>query len=206
MRYKPTVGDPTLEDLQRINPDVCAWLTIDDTKIDYPVLQSADNSHYLNKNMRGEYSLGGSIFLDYRNSRDFTDSYSLLYGHHMYGGAMFGEIRDFEGQSFFDDHPVGYLIVPGFCYDLQIFAVLHVDAYSSLLFDVGQNQTAPDKRLAYITANAVQFRDIGVTPSDRLLAMSTCSSATTNGRTVVIARMTVDPASVSAQSEISTER
>lgn len=63
-----------------LTEDYVAWLTLDDTNIDYPVMQGENNSKYLNMDPYGEYSLAGSIFLDSRNAGDFSDSYSLLTG------------------------------------------------------------------------------------------------------------------------------
>lgn len=188
-KYKPTPSNPTLSELQAINPDVCAWLTLDDTHVDYPVLHGADNTRYLNRDVYGKYSLSGSIFLDYRNSPDFTDSYSLLYGHHMDGGAMFGDIVKFEDGAYFAQHQTGTLITSGKTFRLKIYAALHEDAYQSPLFDMVEDEEKYMKQLEYIRQHAVQYREAGTTASDRVLAMSTCASATTNGRTVLIARM-----------------
>lgn len=83
LKYKPTPGEdngPTFEELRAINPDVCAWITLDGTKIDYPVLQGEDNLTYINKDVYGNFALAGSIFLDSNCDRSFQEKYSLLYG------------------------------------------------------------------------------------------------------------------------------
>ena len=66
-------GADGLAELRKWNPDVVAWLKIDDTQIDYPVVQGEDNLRYVNTDVFGEYSLSGSIFLDYRNTVDFSN-------------------------------------------------------------------------------------------------------------------------------------
>ena len=90
---KPDIEDPengpTFDELLKINPDVCAWITMDGTHIDFPVLQGETNLSYINTDVYGDFALAGSIFLDCRNSRDFSDPYNLLYGHHMSNGSMF---------------------------------------------------------------------------------------------------------------------
>ena len=81
LKYKPTPGEdngPTFEKLRAINPDVCAWITLDGTKIDYPVLQGEDNLTYINKDVYGNFALAGSIFLDSNCDRSFQKKYSLL--------------------------------------------------------------------------------------------------------------------------------
>ena len=91
LQEKPDDDRPSFDDLQRINPDVCAWVTMDGTKIDGPIVQGDDNEEYLNKDVYGEYSLAGTLFLDTRCSRDFRDFNELIYGHHMEKHAMFGD-------------------------------------------------------------------------------------------------------------------
>ena len=83
-----------------ITSDMVGWITLDDTNIDYPVMQGTDNTVYLNKDPYGEFSLSGSIFLDSRNSSDFTDEYSVIYGHHMEYGVMFGALDDYLDEDY----------------------------------------------------------------------------------------------------------
>lgn len=73
-----------------MNPDVCGWLTLDHTKIDYPVVQGTDNFEYLEKDVLGNPSVAGSIFLDAKSDRNFHDFYTVIMGHHMQGRKMFG--------------------------------------------------------------------------------------------------------------------
>ena len=98
LSYKPQQGEganPSLEDLMAINKDVAGWITIDDTHIDYPVVQGKDDMEYINKDVYGEFSLSGSIFLSCMNKKDFSDNYNLVYGHHMANGGMFGDVVSF---------------------------------------------------------------------------------------------------------------
>lgn len=102
MELKPVKGEdanPSLQDLQNINADVCAWLTIDDTGIDYPVVRGKDDMEYINKDVYGNFALSGSIFLSSANQPDFTDPYNLIYRHHMSNGAMFGRCGGIYGRG-----------------------------------------------------------------------------------------------------------
>ena len=96
LQFKPQPdaeeGGPTFHELQAVNPDVCAWVTLDNTNIDHPVLQGTDNLSYINRDVYGNFSLAGSIFLDSRNDSHFSDPYSLLYGHHMDNSGMYGDL------------------------------------------------------------------------------------------------------------------
>lgn len=105
--YKPTEDkSKSFEELQALNPEVIGWVTVDGTHIDYPVTQASDNDKYVNTDAEGKYSLAGSIFLDYRNQKDFTDFNSILYGHHMADHAMFGDLADFKNRTFLTRIPV----------------------------------------------------------------------------------------------------
>jgi len=190
--YKPTTDtSPSFDELRAINPDVFAWLTIYGTHIDYPVVQGADDTKYLNTNAKGDYAISGAIFLDGKNHRDFSDFNSVIYGHHMEKNEMFGQISDFEEQAFFDAHPYGNLFVNGRNYGVQIFAFDTVDAYNTNVYDVGL--TEPSAKEAYlnsILSGAKIKREVGVTTADHLLLMSTCSEDVTNGRYILVARIT----------------
>jgi len=113
--YKPGAedGGKSFGELQAVNPEVCSWLTVYGTNIDYPVTQGEDNMKYVNTNAEGGYSLSGSIFLDSGNSRDFSDFNSIIFGHHMEKQTMFGEIGLFSDKGYFDARPYGNLYYAG---------------------------------------------------------------------------------------------
>lgn len=105
--YKPETEEEaqSFEELRAINPDVIGWLTIYDTTIDYPVLRSPNsNNDYLSKNALGEWEGSGSLFIDHHNKADFSDFNTIIFGHHMAGPAMFGEIDSFLDKDFFEKH------------------------------------------------------------------------------------------------------
>ena len=86
-----------------------AWLSLDDTHIDYPVMQAQDNKWYLSRDYSGRPAPTGSIFLDYRNSADFSDGLSLIYGHRMSGDLMFSDIAKFANADYLAKHRTGHL-------------------------------------------------------------------------------------------------
>lgn len=194
LEFKPASGgdpnaNPSLEELQAINPDVCGWLTIDDTHIDYPVVVGDTNMEYINKDVYRDFALSGSIFLDSSNARDFSDSYTLIYGHHMDNGAMFGDVVEFVNGDYFNAHTSGTLYLPDATYQIELFACVQVDAYDSVIYDpVAQNGDLSEL-LNHINQIAVQSRYIGVDPQDQVIGLSTCSESTTNGRVVLFGRL-----------------
>ncbi|MFR9067196.1 MAG: class B sortase [Faecalibacterium prausnitzii] len=114
--------------LRDINPDVCGWLTLDGTAIDYPVVQGESNFTYLNTDVYGSFALAGSIFLDVDCDADFSGRYSLLYGHHMENGRMFGDLDKYKDGAFFRQNTTGTLTLPGGSYRLEVLACLVVPA------------------------------------------------------------------------------
>ena len=189
--YKPREKKASFEELQVINPEVIGWINVYGTKIDYPVTQAKDNIKYLTTGPDLKYSLLGSIFLDADNSPDFSDFCNVLYGHNMTPRAMFGNIKDFEEKDYFDAHKYGDLFYEGTHHGLEIFAVFKEDGYSAFLKKMKLKDT--QSRAEYVKEiyeKALYSRDIGVVPEDRLVMMYTCSNVVTNGRDLVVARIT----------------
>lgn len=195
LNLKPDGDRPSFDELLALNPDVCAWVTLDGTKVDFPVVQGSDNLEYLNKDVYGSFALAGSIFLDTRCDRNFGDAYSLLYGHHMADGSMFGSLDSYKDAQFFNDNATGTLLVPDGSYDLQVFACLTVTANDDRIFDPTSWQAGNMGQLAsYVRENALYVRSdvldsLGGEASPQVLALSTCSSDYTEARTVVLATM-----------------
>lgn len=189
---KPNDEDPieSLNSLKQINEDVCGWITIDDTNIDYPIVIGENNAEYLNKDVYGNYAISGSIYLDYRNARDFSDIYSVVFGHHMDGGAMFGDIRKFTDKTFFDTHTTGTLYTEKGAYKLQVFALVHTDAYNKYVYGINKNDfSRKDELISFIRENAINYRELNINSEERVVGLSTCSSATTNGREILYVKI-----------------
>ena len=194
LKFKPSPGEadhPTLVELQALNSEVRGWITIDDTHIDYPVVQGKTDLDYINKDVYGEFALSGSIFMDSRNASDFSDSYSLLYGHHMDNGAMFGDVVKFVDKEYFESHREGTLyLVDGMTYAVHIFACIKTDAFDSMVYQPTAQENGDIRPLLdYIQEKAVQYREMGVTVSDQVIGLSTCAEAETNGRVIIFGRM-----------------
>ncbi len=193
--YKPVFdtsveGNPTIDELIELYPDVRAWLTIDNTNIDYPVVQAENNSKYVNYGIDGSFSLSGAIFLDCKNSSDFTDLYNIVYGHHMDMGAMFGDLDNFADEDYLNSHTYGTLFLPDSTDEIEIFAYISVSAYDEYIFSIiADDEDAQLELIEYVEENAGVYRDIDLQVGDRIVAFSTCSSAGTNARTVVLARL-----------------
>ena len=190
--YKPTNENKgkTFAELISINREVIAWLTVFNTNIDYPVTQTVDNMKYVNTNAEGRYSLSGAVFLDYRNPGDFSDFNNILYGHNMDKRTMFGEVGEFADSDFFDTNKYGNLYFNGRNHGIEFFAFVHTDAYNGNVFWPIVPEELRQEYLDCLMEDALQTRDIGVTTDDNLILLSTCSPNSTNGRDILIGRIT----------------
>ena len=202
LQYKP-VGDLSrdagYQELLSINPDVVGWLTLYDTDIDYPILQGADNMEYVNKDVYGNFSLSGAIYLAAECAPDFSDEYSLIYGHHMDNGAMFGGIDEFAAPDYFSGHRFGLIQTLEGNFDLRAFACVRTDAYEALIYNTREYRR--EDLEAYIRDHAVAYDQAGAAADGALVALSTCADMDTNGRLVLFCRATPHTAPVIASDE-----
>ena len=182
LKYKPVVGETVLEE-SPITQDMVAWITIDGTNIDYPIMQSDSNTEYLNKDPYGEYSLSGSIFLDSRNSSDFSDPYSILYGHHMEYGKMFGALDDYLKPEYLNKYNNGTLMIgrdAKAAYPIRLFACVKVSAYDDNALEPG----TMDSILKVIDEHA-EYINTSIEKSEHIIALSTCTEPVSTNRLIV---------------------
>ena len=196
LRWKPEGNTPeeaaadngeAFEQLRRMNPDVCGWLTMDGTGIDHPVVQGQNNLSYISRDVFGNFSLAGSIFLDSRDDPYFSESYALLYGHHMADGNMFGDLDLYQEEFFALENGGGQLILPDRVWQLETVACLVVGASEKWIFDPEFVRGRMEDFPAFVRENALWVAEDWT--GGKVLALSTCSSEFTDARTVVLARM-----------------
>jgi len=171
--------------LQQINPDICGWLYSPGTVINYPVVFSSDNVYYLDHLVDGTHSAAGSLFVDYRNNRDFSDLNTVIYGHHMKSGTMFGSLKLYKNASYYKNHPYMWLYTPTAVYRLDIIAGYTTRGGSSafsMYNDAGS--------LAQYIASAVQqsafTSQVDISSVTKVVTLATCAYDFTNARYVLL--------------------
>ena len=187
-RLKPGRERMSTEEIeQEIDGKMVAWITVDGTVIDYPIMQGEDNSEYLNKDPFGEYSLAGSIFLDSRNEPDFTDYYNLIYGHHMEHYLMFGALDKYLEEGYLEEHSTGKLIVGETTYKIKFFSVMEAPATNQAIF----GPTEYDQQTMPYTLEHSLYIDKESLPKEgeKLIALSTCKTPNTADRTIVMGKL-----------------
>lgn len=179
---KPTID---FDKLSEINSDVVAWIKLDDSVIDYPVAQCDDNDYYLKHLFNKQLNSSGSIFLDCRNSPDFTDRNSVIYGHHMKNGSMFSAITKYKEQSFFDEHPVFKLYTPEASFEIEVFCGYVADVKDSAwnidFADDADFESWLDEQLQ----KSLFKSKVKPTANDNIVTLSTCSYEFDNAKFVV---------------------
>ena len=189
---------PVLDEYKNLlnkNKRLIGWVKIDDTNIDYPVMQTTDNEYYLDHNLNQEYDKNGSIFMDKDCDVLKPSTNLILYGHHMKSGQMFGNLSLYSDQSYYEKHPY---IQFDTIYEKGLYEIMYVfrsrvysedeivfkyyqfiDAQSEQEFDSYMNDM--EGMSLYNTGVTAQY-------GDRLLTLSTCDYQEKNGRFVVVAK------------------
>lgn len=184
----PPVVQPRFEALLARNSDVIGWLQIPGTRVDYPVAQSLDNDYYLHRDLDRKKSEPGTLFMDFRNPKDMTGRHTIIYGHNMKDGTMFGTLRLFKKKAFYTEHR-------RFTYSTlyedtqwEIFsAYVSTPTRKLILTDFADDTAFMD----FITAQQKKSTfgsDVTLKPTDQVLTLITCSYEFPDARFVIHAR------------------
>ena len=181
------------DSLQKESSDIFAWIKIEGTNIDYPVLfHKGDNTYYLRRNIYGNYDRNGSLFIEDYNKTDFNDPVTIIYGHHMSSGEMFGKLQEiYTNPQTFKSHQKITVYTPQKSLDYRVFCAVpldnsHILYYhnfnNNLIFEQFFNEVYETRSLL-----AVFDETVTVTPNDKVLMLSTCFESDYSRRYVVMA-------------------
>lgn len=182
--------------LYKKNSDLVGWVKVKDTPIDYPVMQTKDDSeYYLHRNFKKEEDVNGLLFIDAKSDLDDTEGNVMLYGHHMRSGMMFGHLVDYESEDFYKKHKTVYFDTLYEEREYEVVAAFYSQVYDSD-DDVFKYYQYPghmsEKQFNYFVKNVKKLSqyDTGITPvyGEQLLTMVTCAYHVENGRFVVVTR------------------
>lgn len=163
--------------LRQTNPEIIAWLYCPDTRINYPVVQTVDNDKYLDTSFEGAFSAGGTIFADADCVLGIRQSHFIIYGHNMKDNSMFGSLKNYGESSYYDQHPVMYLLTPGQSYRIDLLACQTIDAVKSnypIYFSTDEDYSSYIGRM---TAGAYWVNPEAADINYQLITMSTCTSS-----------------------------
>lgn len=177
------------QELYNQNQDYRFWIKVNNTNIDYPVLQGSDNNFYLTHDFYKNHLASGSIFMDYRNNFEIDKSV-IVYGHHMRNKTMFGELANFKNESFFKENNLVEIEYKGETYTYEVFSVYIADLDNKDYLKTNFNTDDDFKEyLNYITKRSIYKSNINVDTSDKIITLYTCSYEFKNARTIVHAKL-----------------
>ena len=178
--------------LKKINREIVGWIYIPETGIDYPIVQAKDNTKYLHRTFRGKDSYVGAIFLDALCKPDFSSFNSIIYGHNLKNGEMFGHLKklydvEYNPKADYKKHPTIWIITPNYAWEYRIFAFREInarkdpDVYTIDLPDIKERRAFLDKQIRRAQ------KDTGIKPleTERVITLSTCTSRNQEGRFIV---------------------
>lgn len=173
------------EGLKKVNPDIIAWIQIPALDISYPVVQGNDNYYYLHHMFDGQANKNGSVFVDYHNQPDFTDSNTIIYGHNMKNGSMFGTLDRYQDQNLCQQYPYFYIYVPGAVLEYQI-----ISCYAGRNGSAGYTYSFPEpedfqKFVDTVLSYSGYDMGVAVADTDHIVTLSTCVNTDRNYRYLV---------------------
>ncbi len=162
--------------LAKINPDIKGWIYYPVLNISYPIVQTDDNEYYLTHTFARNTNNSGAVFLDHENSSDFTDFNTLIYGHNMRDGSMFGSLKKlYQEAGLRKSKPCFYILLPNdVVYECEIFSY-YIGHETSDAFTIPESD---DQKNAYINdalRKSVENTGVEVTTDDRIVTLATCS-------------------------------
>lgn len=172
--------------LAQINPDVIGWIYIEALGISYPIVQGGDNDWYLHRTYEGTENSAGSIFMDWQNSSDFSDSNTIIYGHNMKNQSMFGKLKFLDTQEKYKDSVWFWILTPEVSMRYRIVSAYYVEETSPVytLFSEGSPEFA-----AY-AVNCLGLNQLPIEQPEAdqirsLVTLSTCAARNSSQRFVV---------------------
>lgn len=176
--------------LRSVSENVVLWVDIPGTGVSYPVAQAEDNDYYLRKTLKGEYNFAGTVFMDYRNNPSVTDDNTILYGHNMRDGSMFGLLKKYGKEEFFLAYPEIDLYLPDRILRCSVISSHQEEAQEE---NFPMQFGSEEEKMAYIDRiKSKAWYDTGIFAGaeDRLITLVTCTGNGYSHRFVVQAAVT----------------
>lgn len=177
------------EALRELNPEIIGWIYCEDTEINFPIAQTYDNDFYLDHAYDRSASGCGTIFADAANRRDFLDSNTILYGHHLQDGSMFATLEKWSEQDYFDEHSIMWILTPEQDYRVELFSTYYISATSDAYAPIQGPSPQLDNYLAKAKELSVVNADVELDGQAKYVMLSTCAYVFTLARSVLHGKM-----------------
>lgn len=179
---------PITVDFERLTaqyPDVVAWIYCPDTIIDYPIMQAENNEKHLRTLPDGTWNIAGTLFMDYRNAEDFSDSNSIIYGHNMKNDSMLGTLPDYSNQEYYEANPHWYLLTPTADYKIELIAG-YVTHSTSEAYAIPGTAEERESLIQTSLENSDFVAEVEIAENENLITLSTCSYEYDDARYVLV--------------------
>ena len=173
-----------LSPLQEVNADVVGWIEIPGV-LSYPLLQGGDNTWYLSHAWNGEENAAGAVFLDYRADAGLGEFNTLIYGHRMRNGTMFGSLKHYKDADFWRENPSVYLANENGTWRYDIYAAYEVGLTAAAYQREFSSLEEKQDFIRYGLERSAIDTGITPTPEDTVITLSTCSGGGRDTRWVV---------------------
>ena len=196
----PSDYDKSFAALWEINPDIVGWISIDGTDLDYPVVQTTDNTTYYRTNFEGEYSEHAVPFVDAAVDLSKPSTNTIIYGHNIRtDGQMFNILKGYTSLEYYQQHPVvqfdsvyrkgKYKIISVF-YTSTLAEHGEIFPYHEFIDAASEQET--QEYIDDVLIRSIINTGVDVLPSDELLTLSTCTYEFHEARFVIVARKVRD--------------
>ena len=180
-----------MQELYNVNNDIVGWLKIDNTNINYPVMQTKNTpNYYLRRNFYKEYSQWGTPFLSENCDIQSSDNL-IIYGHHINNSKMFGELKHYKKEEYYKNHKYIKFYTMNEKKEYEIIAVFKTVAYTGFKYYQYSNFNNEREFETFVNkCRELSFYHIekNINYGEKLITLSTCEYSQENGRLVVIAK------------------
>lgn len=175
--------------LMKKYPDVKAWLYSKGTIINYPVAQGKDNDWYLHHTLDGTWNGAGTLFIDINNQRPFREFLTVIYGHHMRDGSMFGSLVKYRDSEYYQKHKVLRLYTPKKNYNIRVIGGCTIPGDSDRYkFDFAGEEDRQEY-LNWMAQNNEVAAEDSADVNDRIVMLSTCTYEFDDARFVLFGKL-----------------
>lgn len=165
-----------ISSLKQDNEEVIGWITFDNMNLSYPIMQGEDNEYYLTHTFSGEVNSAGSIFMEAANASDFEDMHTIIYGHNMKNLSMFGQLKKYKTEQFYDEHQYFTIYTEEHVYRYQIFAYYDIAETGDIYMIGFEPDEEYQKFINKMRRRSYEDTGVEVTEKDKVITLSTCST------------------------------
>ncbi len=183
----PSHNEVNIEEMMEKYQNIQGYIKIDDTNINYPIVQGEDNDYYLSHLPNDEKNKMGSIYLDYRNN-GFNDDNTVIYGHNMNDGTMFSELENYKQNDYYENHKKYTIYTESDKLEVEIVAIYIADASKESL-PINFEDNEREKYLKKVMKNNILDSKVNIESEDKLITLCTCADVYDTSRLVLIGKV-----------------